>query len=75
MSYYRVKYNIDTFQSPHYRYYHAANSATALNMFEEATEQELVGYDTSVLAVSEVRELADTIVECGDSECCQNDCQ
>ena len=75
MSYYRIKYNIDTFKSPHYRFYHAQNAETAINMFEETKEQELIGYNTSVIDVVAVVEANDCIAVCRDEECCNNDCQ
>jgi len=75
MSYYKVKYNIDTFQTPHCRYYHAANKDTALSMFEEALNYELVGYNTEVLDVTVVREEKNKIVECTDNNCCNNNGQ
>lgn len=75
MSYYRVKYNIDSFKSPHTRYYHARNAETALSMFEETRTHELEGYSTSVIDVSPVRESNDSVISCESNECCNNDCQ
>ena len=75
MSYYKVQYNIDTFKSPHCRYYHAKNASTALNMFEETQTHELKGYETKVLTVKEVQEKDGKLVECVDNKCCNSNCQ
>ncbi len=77
MSYYRVKYRLDDYKTPHCRYYHALNKETALDMFEETRHRCLAHLPAAILDVSLVEEKNDNIVsaEGDDTNCCNNNCQ
>ena len=71
MSYYKVKYRIDDYSTPHYRFYNAVNPSTATEMFNETCEESLVGSQVEVLDVIQVQEkdnsVCDCSCSCGDS--------
>ena len=64
MSYYKVKYKIDDYDTPHYRFYNAVNSETATAMFNETAETSLAGNEVEVLDVVAVQEKDSDVCEC-----------
>lgn len=71
MSYYKVVYKVDAYDTPHSRYYHAASKNVARDMFKETCETSLEGSCIDILNVVQVLERDDDIHECGcgDSSC------
>ena len=74
MSYYKVKYKIDTYTTPHYRFYTATSADIAQQMFTSTCETTLEGSDVELMDVVEVVEKDSTIVDtcCGEGNCCNN---
>ena len=71
MSYYKVIYKVDSYDTPHSRYYHADGTDTAKDMFNATCEQSLIGEVVDVVKIVEVEERDELIQECGcgDPEC------
>lgn len=71
MSYYKVVYKVDSYDTPHSRFYHADTSNIARDMFTETCDTSLEGSDVDILRVVQVQEQDDDIHECGcgDSNC------
>ena len=77
MSCYKIKYRLEDYETPHYRYYHALTKETALDMFEETRNRCLAHLPADILDVSLVEEKNNNIVsvESDDTSCCNNNCQ
>lgn len=71
MSYYKIIYKVDTYDTPHMRYYHAENTAVARDMFTETCKTSLEGSSVDIIKVVQVQEQDDDIHECccGGSSC------
>lgn len=72
MAHYKVVYQIDDYKTPHSRFYTALNETTALSMFKATCEESLIGSDTKVLQVKEIRETGSDLSESDD--CCDTSC-
>ena len=76
MSYYKVKYKIDTYNTPHYRFYTATTPDIAQQMFTSTCETTLGGSDIQLIDVVEVIEKDSDIVgvsgDCDTGNCCNN---
>lgn len=66
MAHYKVVYKIDEFKTPHSRFYTAIDESTARLMFKATCEESLVGSNTKILEVSELKD--------PDSDCCDSGC-
>jgi hypothetical protein len=74
MSHYKVKYRVESYDTPHYRFYAAIDAATATEMFKETCQETLVGYNVELLNVVPVEEHNDDIRECScTSDSCNVD--
>lgn len=71
MSYYKVVYKIDSYDTPHSRFYHADSTDIAADMFNATCEQSLIGEVVDVVKIVQVEEREELIHECGcgDPEC------
>lgn len=65
MSYYKVVYKVDSYDTPHSRFYHAENTDTARDMFTETCETTLQGSCVDVLKIVQIQEQDDDLHECG----------
>ena len=72
MSYYKVVYKVDSYDTPHSRFYYAGSSNIARDMFTETCETSLEGSPVDVLKIVQVQEQDDDIHECG---CGDTNCQ